>query len=133
MGVYAFRSKHAEYVKVGHHAGGDAWERVAFRGFNSCVVPRELRGRTDATDLELVAWFPLLTRKDEGAVHRLVSSASSKVGEWHTATGFEEDVSPELAKRDRAAGGDGSRHAECNLEEVLQRGKRRVRRSRALK
>jgi len=125
MGVYAFRSKHADYVKVGHHGGGDAWERVAFRGFNSCIVPRVLKGRTDAVDLELIAWFPRLTRKDEGAVHRL---ASSVVGEWHNATGFDEEVLPELAKRDCAAGGDGSRHADCHLEEVLLRGKRHVRR-----
>ena len=125
--MYAFRSKHADYVKVGHHAGGDAWERVAFRGFNSCVVPRELRGRTDAHDLELVAWFPTLGRRDEGAVHRR-RRGKNGVGEWHAASKFFEEALPELAKRDCAAGGDGSHHEECRLEEVLRRGKRHVRR-----
>jgi len=55
MGVYVFRSLHCDFVKVGHYKGSDAWERVAFRGFHSCVAPRAAGQRVDAADLQLLA------------------------------------------------------------------------------
>jgi hypothetical protein len=85
MGVYVFKSRHADYVKVGHFRGDDAWDRVRRRGFYSCVSPRELKSLRSASDLELLAWYPSLTTKHEKLIHRTFRSKHS-VGEWHPAT-----------------------------------------------
>jgi hypothetical protein len=84
MGVYVFKSKHADYVKVGHYVGEDAWGRVARRGFYSCISPRVLREKRDACDLDLLAWFPRLSTKHERKIHGSFRDADS-VGEWHAA------------------------------------------------
>lgn len=85
MGVYVFRSRHADFVKVGHYIGDDAWNRVSRRGFYSCVSPREIECKRDACDLELIAWFPNLTTRHEGKIHRMFADNSS-IGEWHAAS-----------------------------------------------
>jgi hypothetical protein len=86
MGVYVFRSAHAPWVKVGHHLARPrrphAYYRVAGRGFESVVHPRELDGRLGVHDLVLEAWYPTLTRADEGRVHRACARADA-VGEFH--------------------------------------------------
>lgn len=86
MGVYVFRTLHAPYVKVGHHLvcprRPHAYYRVAGRGFESVKHPEELTGRLGMRDLELVAWYPSLTRADECRVHK---SCTTRVGEFHEA------------------------------------------------
>lgn len=88
MGVYVFRCRHAPYVKLGHHkvtaSRPNVYYRVAGRGFHSCAHPRALDGKLSIDDLELLAWYPALTRRDEGALHRLHRSDAS-VGEFHPA------------------------------------------------
>ena len=78
-----FRCVHAPWVKLGHHkispARPNVYYRVAGRGFHSCVHPRELDGKLSVDDLELVAWYPSLTRRDEGRLHR----SFDRVGEFH--------------------------------------------------
>lgn len=85
MGVYIFRSRHAPWIKVGHHrvtpSRPNVYYRVAGRGFYSCVHPRELRGRLALRDLELVAWYPALGRRDERQLHR--AAPQGAVGEFH--------------------------------------------------
>ena len=85
MGVYIFRCLHAPFVKLGHHkispARPNVYYRVAGRGFNSCIHPVELRGKLDMDDLELVAWYPSLTRRHEGMLHR--SYSTRRIGEFH--------------------------------------------------
>jgi hypothetical protein len=70
MGVYIFRSRHAPFIKVGHYSGQNAWSRVAHRGFSSCVCPREIQEKVAVDDVELLSWFPNLTKKDEASVKR---------------------------------------------------------------
>ena len=70
MGVYIFRSIHDNFIKVGHYTGQNAWSRVAHRGFYSCLCPDTIRTRVSVDDLELMAWFPALTRKDEASVKK---------------------------------------------------------------
>lgn len=86
MGVYVFRSRHEEWVKVGHHkatrARPNAFYRIAGRGFQSVVHPPCLEGRLYVSDLELVAWYPNLERKDETFVHRSCDK-ERRVGEFH--------------------------------------------------
>ena len=48
--------------------------------FASCVHPAELAGLLSVHDLELVAWYPGLTRRDEARVHR---SCHRSTGEFH--------------------------------------------------
>ena len=117
MGVYVFRSIHGDYVKVGHHKGDDAWERVAFRGFHSCVVPRELGDRVNRGDLELLAWYPRLTRKDERTVHRAFQVGA--VGEWHCSA----DSEAILALARTLNGNSESEHESCDLDRVVTRGR----------
>lgn len=70
MGIYIFRSKHAPYIKVGHYQGQNAWSRVAHRGFYSCVCPDSIKDKVSAEDVELLAWFPNLTKKEERMVKK---------------------------------------------------------------
>ena len=85
MGVYVFRCLHGPWVKVGHHLvtprRPNAYYRVAGRGFYSIVHPPALEGKLGVHDLELVAWFPELTRAHERAVH--TRGAAVRVGEFH--------------------------------------------------
>jgi len=70
MGVYIYQSCHGPWIKVGHYSGQNAYSRVAHRGFGSCVCPRDIRDRVSIEDVELLAWFPMLTQKDEAAVKK---------------------------------------------------------------
>ena len=85
MGVYIFRCKHGPWIKVGHHRvtprRPNVFFRVARRGFYSCIHPTELKGRLSMEDVELVAWYPTLGRREERALHRL--SRLGSVGEFH--------------------------------------------------
>lgn len=85
MGVYVFRCLHAPFVKVGHHHATpkrpNAYYRVAGRGFESIIHPEELNGKTYTEDLELVGWYPQLTRVIEMSIHRRFTTG--KVGEFH--------------------------------------------------
>ena len=85
MGVYVFRCRHAPWVKLGHHKVSstrpNVYYRVAGRGFHACVHPHELDGKLGVHDLELVAWYPSLTRRHEGKLHRFFSA--HRIGEFH--------------------------------------------------
>ena len=81
MGVYVFKSKHGEFMKIGHYAKLNAWSRVAHRGFNSCICPTELTNRVMVSDLELLRWFPDLKKTDEKMLHKQCNQFS-KGGEW---------------------------------------------------
>jgi hypothetical protein len=82
MGVYIFQSRHAPYIKVGHYSGQNAYSRVAHRGFYSCVCPNEISDRVSVGDLDLLAWFPSLTRKDEASVKKQWRSDRVFKSEW---------------------------------------------------
>lgn len=88
MGVYIFRSRHADWIKVGHHLvtprRPNAYYRVAGRGFQTVVHPDELDGKLWLEDLELVAWYPNLTTHDELDAHHLTPK-ELRVGEFHPA------------------------------------------------
>jgi len=60
MGVYVFKSKHGDFMKIG---------------------PPQLQNRVTVDDLELLRWYPNLKRADEKALHKRCH-ASSKGGEW---------------------------------------------------
>lgn len=103
MGVYFFECGESGWVKVGHHrltaSRPNVYYRVARRGFGSCRHPAELSGKLAADDVRLVAWFPSLTRRDEGRLHRL---DPTRVGEFHRAFA----VPALLAEARRLAGSD---------------------------
>ena len=84
MGVYVFKSIRAPWFKLGHHkisaTRPNVYYRVAGRGFFSCVAPSALGRALTVDDFELVAWYPTLTRRDEGALHR---NRRESVGEFH--------------------------------------------------
>ena len=106
MGVYIFRSKHADVIKIGHYNKQNAWSRIAHRGFSSCICPSVIKGRVAVDDMELLYWFPALTTKDEKAWHRLCA-AHACAGEWFELTAL--DVLPlasltnQMDQCDRAA------------------------------
>ena len=120
MGIYVFRSKHdPRWIKVGHHRitqkRPSVYCRVARRGFHSCIHPTELRGHLNADDFELVSWFPTLTSRQEGSLHKAFRAKSH--GEFHSADDLpfilklcrewgEEVAVPD---RDIASGGGGGK------------------------
>lgn len=68
MGVYIFQSLHGPYIKVGHYVGNNPFSRIAHRGFYSCICPNEIRDRVTIDDVELLAWYPHLSKKSESQV-----------------------------------------------------------------
>lgn len=84
MGVYIFESKHANWIKVGHHKittqRPNVYYRVANRGFWSCKHPPELKDHLACNDFNLIAWFPDLDRNYEMFIH---SNFPEKCGEFH--------------------------------------------------
>ena len=85
MGVYIFQSKHAHWIKVGHHkitaSRPNVYYRVARRGFHSCVHPPELEDYLDEEHFVLIRWYPQLGRRDETAAHK--SCKEKAYGEFH--------------------------------------------------
>ena len=45
MGVYVYKSKYIDAIKVGHYCKNNAWSRIAHRGFYSCRCPDEIKDR----------------------------------------------------------------------------------------
>ena len=90
MGVYIFRSHHGPYIKVGHYAGQNAYSRIAHRGFYSCVCPIDIENRVSVEDVELVAWFPSLSKKDEASVKKQWKDCRISGSEWFAESLFAE-------------------------------------------
>jgi len=85
MGVYVFKSKHLNVIKIGHYSKQNAWSRIAHRGFNSCICPHDIRGRVNVDDVELLFWFPSLAPRDEKKLHKSLAEYSV-CGEWFSDT-----------------------------------------------
>lgn len=87
MGIYMFKSKYADYVKVGHTTHENPWHRLDGScgvppGFDSIRHPISLEGRVSMKDLELVGWWPEITIAQERAIHTIFAN-SGIVGEWY--------------------------------------------------
>ena len=108
MGVYVFKSRHGEFMKIGHYAKFNAWSRVAHRGFSSCICPPVLQNRVTVDDLELLRWYPNLKRADEKALHKQCH-AFSRGGEWFSMEA--------LALVDAKAGEENCAFS-CSIEEA---------------
>lgn len=112
MGVYIFRSRNGPFIKVGHYAGHNAYSRVAHRGFYSCVCPPAIRDRVSVEDLELMAWFPRLTRKDECTVKRKWKTVRVCKSEW-----YPEEILSEIMTF--LCGLDTNEMASCDLSKAM--------------
>ena len=126
MGVYVFLCREG-WMKVGHHmvtkSRPNAYYRVAGRGFYSVVHPEELSDQLSVEHLQLRAWFPSLTRADEGRVHRICDS-SRRCGEFHP----QDELDTVLAECAKLGG------VHCPVDDegkkaALQWGRRRARRA----
>ena len=81
MGVYIFKSKHRDFIKIGHYCKYNAWSRIAHRGFYSVKRPDELTNNVGVEDMELIYWFPNLNMSDE---KRIIEDLKKYkiIGEW---------------------------------------------------
>lgn len=70
MGVYVYKSKHMDAIKIGHYSKTNPWGRVLNRGFYSCIRPTQIQNRVSAEDLEIMCWYPALKMTDEKKLHR---------------------------------------------------------------
>jgi hypothetical protein len=109
MGVYVFRSRHTDVIKIGHYSKNNAWSRVAHRGFYSCICPSEIREKVSVGDLELLYWFPSLNSKDEKKIHKSLVDFNV-CGEWFHLDALEKI--PELVSLENMVDS-------CSLEEAL--------------
>ena len=76
-------------IKIGHYAKQNAWSRIAYRGFYSCVCPLEIRDRVSIDDLDLLFWYPTLTSKDEKRIHKALRTYAL-CGEWFSTEALNE-------------------------------------------
>lgn len=89
IGVYIIQHKlYPEWIKIGHHKittrRPNVYFRFVRRGFHSCVCPPLLRHYLDFKHVELLAFYPNLTTKEEKQIHRYLEHEQSKTryGEW---------------------------------------------------
>jgi hypothetical protein len=90
MGVYIIKSKHSNWVKIGHHKITERRPNVYFRyihrGFYSCMCPTEIKEKVSFEDLELLYWFDNLNLQDEKNIHQYLETLYYKCGEWYKIT-----------------------------------------------
>lgn len=84
MGIYIYLSKHADYCKIGHYKGNNAWSRVAHRGFYSTKCPKEIENSVSIKDLKLKGWFPNLKKEYEKKVKNKFGEYIV-CGEWYNS------------------------------------------------
>lgn len=114
MGVYVFRSKHMDAIKIGHYCNLNAWSRIAHRGFYSCKCPDQIKEKVSVDDLVLQYWFPNLTSTDEKNI--LKSLSSDRIcGEWFSIHA--------LGKINNLIGDENKAH-ECSKENAIMTRKR---------
>lgn len=87
MGVYVIQSKHANWLKIGHHKISpkrpNVYYRFINRGFYSCICPKEIKDKVGFDDLQLIYWYPNLTTKSEKKIHAyLRENYFESKGEW---------------------------------------------------
>ena len=99
MGVYVYKSKHMDAIKIGHYSKENAWGRVINRGFYSCIRPEQIKDKVSVHDLDLICWYPTLTMKDEKTLHRILAKYNI-CGEWFTCQAIEKvkEIVPEENK-----------------------------------
>jgi len=114
MGVYVYRSKHMDAVKIGHYFKQNAWSRIAHRGFYSCLRPEAITDKVGVEDVDLVYWYPGLSKRFEHALHATLAEYRL-CGEWFVADVV--DLLPTLVTEENQA-------ATCSKEEALASDKR---------
>lgn len=72
MGVYIFKSKHIDAIKIGYTSHSSPWKRVYSKGFYSCLCPLEIKTKVGVYDIELLAWYPNRNKYDEKSYHYLL-------------------------------------------------------------
>jgi hypothetical protein len=81
MGVYVYKSKYTDAIKIGHYCKNNAWSRIAHRGFYSCKCPDDIKDKVSVEDLDLICWYPTLSPKDEKKLHKDLINFKL-CGEW---------------------------------------------------
>jgi hypothetical protein len=110
MGVYVYKSKHIDAIKVGHYCKNNAWSRIAHRGFYSCKCPEEIKDRVSVEDLNLLYWYPNLTQKDEKKLHKDLKEYKL-CGEWFKSNAIDKIL--EIISEENKA-------SECSKDEAIQ-------------
>lgn len=109
MGVYVYKSKHINAIKVGHYIKNNAWSRIAHRGFYCIICPDEIKDRVGVNDLDLLCWYPNLTSKDEKQLHRDLFEYKL-CGEWFRAEAI--DIIVKIINEENEA-------CKCSKEEAM--------------
>lgn len=110
MGVYIYKSKHIEAIKIGHYSKNNAWSRIAHRGFYSCISPHEIKDKLSVNNFILLCWYPNLTIKDEKNIHEYLVDYRI-CGEW---------FSTDAINKIKEIITDENKAFECSKEDALQ-------------
>ena len=110
MGVYVYKSKHIDAIKVGHYSKNNAWSRIAHRGFYSCRCPDEIKDKVSVEDLILLLWYPNLTPNDEKQLHKDLIEYNL-CGEWFKSNAIYKIL--EIITEENKA-------SECSKEQAIQ-------------
>jgi hypothetical protein len=114
MGVYVYKSKYIDAIKVGHYCKNNAWSRIAHRGFYSCICPDEIKDKVGIEDLILLYWYPNLTTTDEKRIHKYLIEYKL-CGEWFKSIAINKIV--EIITEENKA-------SNCSKEEAIHTRKR---------
>lgn len=94
MGIYIVKSKHVDWIKIGHHkvtkSRPSVYYRYINRGFYSCECPEKIQNKVSFDDLELLNWFHNLDIDAEEELHNFLSNQFTHTGEWYLYENLEE-------------------------------------------
>lgn len=94
MGIYVIKSKHADWIKIGHHkvtkSKPSVYYRYINRGFYSCHCPEEIKCKVSFVDLDLLNWFFNLDIESELELHKCLKNQFAHEGEWYKYENLEE-------------------------------------------
>lgn len=97
MGIYIIKSKHSNWIKVGHHKITErrpsVYYRYINRGFYSCKCPEEIKEKVSFNDLELLYWFENLDIETEKNLHKQLKLLYEFEGEWYNFNNIQEILS----------------------------------------
>jgi hypothetical protein len=114
MGVYVYKSIHINAIKIGNHCTNNAWNRIAYKGFYSCICPEEIKNKVSIHDLTLLYWYPNLTMKDEKIFHKKLHEYKI-CGEWFRSEAIDKFL--EMVSQENKA-------LECSKEDALLKRKK---------
>ena len=90
MGIYIFKHRYTNWIRVGNYSKGNPYMRLLRGGFDSTCCPDEIKGYTNYMYMDLLYWFDNLSNEVENLLHGCFFRREKPYGkEWYTIENLE--------------------------------------------